>query len=73
MSAVSFADRTNENGGNGSSRQENRESGTGFSGILAAEIGKVKEPKDVLVRNSGYSKMGMPTKVFIKMHDYTYR
>lgn len=61
-------DRKHEQPGDESGSKEK-----GFANVLKTELGKTGETSNINVRTSGYTRMGMPTAVYIRMRDYTYQ
>ncbi len=78
VSAPSLLKRTNEDGRQnnrgGADRDESKERKSGgFAELLNNASEKSKESRNVRVRTTGYTKMGVPSEFYVKMHDYTYQ
>ena len=76
VTPASFLKRTNEDGRQGSRDDDRRGSEKkekkDFAGVLEGEYGREKA-KNIKVQTNGYTKLGVPTAVFINMRDYTYQ
>jgi hypothetical protein len=76
VTPASLLKRTNEDGRQGGREQDRKDAEKkekkDFAGFLEGEYGKERS-KNIKVQTNGYTKLGVPTAVFIKMRDYTYQ
>lgn len=73
VDAISFLRRTSEDDGGNHNSGSSEKKEKGFASILENEVDKANVAKDVVVKTSGYTRMGVPTALVLKMRDYTYQ
>lgn len=73
VSAIASLKDSNEDRRQRQSGDDSGKGSSGFATVLETEIGRTGEASNISIRTSGYTRMGMPAAMMIKMRDYTYQ